>query len=233
MNIEEEIRITDLETLKVISDPLRVRILERIGLASDSGELTTVKQLSEFLDIPQTKLYYHIKLLEKHNLINVAETRVVSGIIEKHYQIRARRIRADLDISKHTNLDHDEGMALTLTSITTMFDNAYNNIKKSFQHRLQETEPGDDETATMLSSQAMLQLSPEQAEDFIAKVNELVNEFADINHPDGLVFGLTIVFNPNYHIDIPKSEGQSLGSADFQNPLNTIDDSNVRIPPQL
>ncbi len=233
MNIEEEILITDLETLKVISDPLRVRILEHIGLASDSGELITVKQLSEFLDIPQTKLYYHIKLLEKHNLIQVAETRVISGIIEKHYQIRARRIRADLDISKNSRLGPNEGMALTLTSISTMFDTAYKNVDLSFQHRLQETDTADDETATMLFSQAMMQLSPEQAEDFIDQVNELIRTYAEINHPDGLVFGLTIVFNPNYHIDIPKSEGQSLGSVNFQNPLNHIENSIVRIPPQL
>lgn len=233
MKIEEEIRITDLETLKVISDPLRVQILEHIGLASESGGLTTVKQLSEFLDIPQTKLYYHIKLLEKHNLIQVAETRVISGIIEKHYQIRARRIRADLDISKNSRLDPNEGMALTLTSISTMLDTAYKNIDLSFQYRLQETDDDQDEMTTMLFSQAMMQLSPEQAQDFINQVNKLISRYTEINHPDGSVFGLTIVFNPNYHIDIPKSEGQSLGSANFQNPLNPIDDSSVRIPPQL
>ena len=83
MSVEEEIRISDLETLKVISDPLRVQILENIGLASDAGKSTSVKQLSEDLDIPQSKLYYHIKLLEKHDLVYVADTRVISGIIEK------------------------------------------------------------------------------------------------------------------------------------------------------
>ena len=233
MNIEEEIQITDLETLKVISDPLRVQILERIGLASDAGNLTTVKQLSEDLELPPTKLYYHIKLLEKHDLIRVAETRVVSGIIEKHYQIRAKRIRADLDISKHANIDRSEGMALTLSSIATMFDSVYKNIEKSFQYRLQEGEPEDDETAMMLSSQAMMQLSPAQAEAFIDKVNALIAEYADINHPGGLAFGLTIVFNPNYHISIPRVDQETSNAANFQESLVDMENTGIPIPPQL
>jgi len=229
MKVEEEIRISDLETLKVISDPLRVQILEHIGLASEAGKLTTVKQLSEDLYIPPTKLYYHINLLEKHNLIQVAETRVVSGIIEKHYQIRARRIRADLDLSKNAEINRDEGMAITLSSIATMFDTAYKNLEQSFQHRLQETSSTDDEKVAMLSSQSMLQLSPQQAADFIDKVNELVNEYADINHPDGLHFCLTIVFNPNYHIETKKTNFDP-GSL---RQLPTIDKKESHLPPQL
>ncbi len=233
MDLKDEIRITDLETLKVISDPLRVQILEHIGLASDSGGLTTVKQLSEALDIPSTKLYYHINLLEKHNLIWVAETRVVSGILEKHYQVRARKIRADIDISQNTNIDRDQGMALALSSIATMLDTAYKNVEKSFHQRLEETQNGNHESVAMLTSQAMLQLSSEEAEDLIAKVNELVSEFAEINNPDGLAFGLTILFNPNYHIAIPASQGQSIRSRNFQDEFNKIENFNAHIPPQL
>jgi DNA-binding transcriptional ArsR family regulator len=233
MNIQEEIRISDLETLKVIGDPLRMQILERIGLTSDSGELTTVKQLSEDLQLPPTKLYYHIKLLEKHDLIQVAETRLISGIIEKHYQIRARRIRVDLDISQNSELDRNQGMTLTLSSISHMFASAYKNLEHSLQHRMQESDPEDKKTASMLSTQSMMQLSLEQAEDLIAKINELIDAYSGINHLDGLIFGLTILFNPNYHLNLQNREGQSFGSTDFKNPLNVLDDSSVRIPPQL
>ena len=233
MEIKEEIHITDLETLKVISDPLRVQILERIGLASDAGRSTTVKQLSEDLDIPPTKLYYHIKLLERHELILVAETRVVSGIIEKHYQVRARRIRVDLNISKNTEMDRDEGLALTLSSIATMFDTAYKNLEASFQHHLQEADSEDEQTTTMLSFQAMLQLSLGQAAQFVDQLNELIDQYAQIHHPDGLVFGLTIVFNPNYHITTTGAEESAVGMANYQNPLLDMDKKGVHIPPQL
>ena len=229
MHIEEEFHITDLETLKVISDPLRVQILERIGLASDAGQLITVKQLAEELDRPPTKLYYHINLLEKHELIRVAETQVVSGIIEKHYQIRAKKLRADLDISKNTALDRDEGMALALSSIQTMFDTAYQNLEDSFQARLKAADDGESDPVGMLSSQATMQLSPEEARAFIEEVNALISKYADINNPGGLPFGLALVFNPNYHLKTAR-ETPKPGRL---NQIPSIDNKDPHIPPQL
>jgi DNA-binding transcriptional ArsR family regulator len=230
--IEEEVCITDLETLKVISDPLRVQILEHVGLASDSGELITVKQLSEDLDIPQTKLYYHVKLLEAHDLIRVVETRVVSGIIEKHYQIRARRIRVDLDISKNTELDRDEGVTLSLNSISTMLNTAYKNIEKSFQHRLSSDDLIDDQTIPMLSTQAIMQLSPERAKLLIQRLDDLIAEFSKVDQPGGLPYSLTVLFNPNYHL-ATHQRGRTTHPRDLQGALLGKDTTSDRIPPQL
>ena len=95
---EEEVVIEDLETLKVLSDPLRMQIIELMGHTP-----RTVKQIAKQLDMTPNKLYYHIKLLEDHGLIRVVETRLVSGIVEKHYQTTAKEITvADglLSISK-------------------------------------------------------------------------------------------------------------------------------------
>ncbi len=202
MNIDQEFTITELETLKVISDPLRVQILELIGMACDSGKLTTVKQLAESLDRPPTKLYYHVNLLEKHDLIRVAETKVVSGIIEKHYQIRAKRIKADLNVAGAGEISRDEKMELALNSVSTMFDNAYQNIEKSFKFRL-ENSPDDlpeSEKAPFHHGQSMLQLSPAQGKDLVAELETLIQKYAEINNPDGITFGLTLAFNPNYHL---------------------------------
>jgi len=230
MKIAEEIRISDLETLKVISAPLRVQILERIGLASEAGDLTTVKQLSEDLEIPPTKLYYHINLLEKHGLIQIAETKVVSGIIEKYYQIGAKRIRADLDISKNTTIDRNEGLALTLSSLKNMFDKTYTDVEKSLQYRMQESDDGEQqETGKMFSTQAMLHLSLDEAQTFIDEISEIIDKYGDIKNPNGLTFGLTLVFNPNYHLKRERMDPEpvSLGQ------ISAIDDKPPRIPPQL
>src|SRR5215208_994364 len=77
--------ITSLEALKVFSDPLRQQIIEAL---LDGAK--TVKQVAAELDLAPTKLYYHVNLLEEHGLIQVTETRIVSGIIEKHYMASAR-----------------------------------------------------------------------------------------------------------------------------------------------
>ncbi len=86
------ITISDLETLKVISDPLRLKIFRKIGNFNLAGEYCTVKQISDELGLPAARLYYHIKLLESHGLLEVAETHVVSGIVEKRYRVPAIRI---------------------------------------------------------------------------------------------------------------------------------------------
>src|SRR5690242_5492835 len=80
----ESIVVTNLETLKVVSDGLRSRIVDLLR-----AEPQTVKQLAATLNLPPKKLYYHINLLEQHELIRVIGTRIVSGIIEKTYRATA------------------------------------------------------------------------------------------------------------------------------------------------
>ncbi|MFQ3568342.1 MAG: winged helix-turn-helix domain-containing protein [Aggregatilineales bacterium] len=84
-DIEAEFVITSLETLKVFSDPLRQQIIETL---LDGPR--TVKQIAAELNISPNKLYYHVNLLEAHSLIQVTDTRIVSGIIEKQYRASAR-----------------------------------------------------------------------------------------------------------------------------------------------
>ncbi|MET8697578.1 helix-turn-helix domain-containing protein [Kitasatospora sp. NPDC004723] len=80
----KERRVEDAATLKALADPLRLAILDVLMAAGDSGPLTA-KEIAAALDEPQTKLYRHIKQLEKVGLIGVAGTRLVSGIVESRY----------------------------------------------------------------------------------------------------------------------------------------------------
>jgi len=79
--------VSDAETLRVMSDPVRIAILRR--LMADVGQgvrVMSAKELANELGEPQTKLYRHLKQLEEAHLIEVAETRVVSGINEQRYR---------------------------------------------------------------------------------------------------------------------------------------------------
>lgn len=106
---EREGRITDLEALKVLSDPFRQRVLTSLA-----DQPATVKQTAERLGVPPHKLYYHVKLLEQHGLIRVVETRVVQGIIEKHFQATARRFSVDPELLAPGN---NGGAASTLDTL--------------------------------------------------------------------------------------------------------------------
>src|SRR5215472_3478772 len=87
---EDFCMISDLETLKVVTDPLRLNLVNLLR-----GEPRTAKELAKILHLSQTKLYYHIGLLEQHGLIRVVGTRLVSGILEKQYQATAYKLSVD------------------------------------------------------------------------------------------------------------------------------------------
>ncbi len=67
--------------LKALADPLRLRM----GLLM-LEEGRTVKELAAILGVPPTRLYYHVRILERHGLIEVVERRMVSGIEERRYK---------------------------------------------------------------------------------------------------------------------------------------------------
>src|SRR5918995_7385708 len=84
--------IDDLDTLRLLTQPVRLKIVE--ALRSATGPLS-VKELAAELGTTQTKLYYHVNLLEGADLIRVAATRLVSGIVEKRYVAASYRIGVD------------------------------------------------------------------------------------------------------------------------------------------
>lgn len=77
--------IEDLATLRLLSDPLRLRLIEELGVAP-----TTVKALARAMDMKPNRLYYHVNLLEEHGLVKVTQTRIVSGIVERTYALVAK-----------------------------------------------------------------------------------------------------------------------------------------------
>ena len=86
-----ELTIHDLQTLKVYFDPMRSRIMQELAHTP-----RTVHQIAEALGVPFTRLYYHIKKMEKHNLIRVVDVVQLAGAIEeKYYQVSARQFSID------------------------------------------------------------------------------------------------------------------------------------------
>ena len=72
--------ITDIEKLKVISDPLRISILTTLG-----SEKKNSRQLAKLLKINRTKIHYHLNILEENHFIEVVDTDSINGIIQKYY----------------------------------------------------------------------------------------------------------------------------------------------------
>jgi DNA-binding transcriptional ArsR family regulator len=89
--ILEERRVADVETLRLLADPLRLAILGAFP-PGRARRAMSVKEIAERIDEGQTKLYRHVKKLEEAGLLRVAETRLVSGIVEKRYLPAQKRL---------------------------------------------------------------------------------------------------------------------------------------------
>src|SRR5438552_8039443 len=82
--------IRDLATVKAIAHPLRFRILGRLA---DGPH--TVKEVAAGLGRPPDRLYYHVRILEQHGVVEVADERLVSGIVERRYRLTGAELSLD------------------------------------------------------------------------------------------------------------------------------------------
>jgi DNA-binding transcriptional ArsR family regulator len=184
-----EMTITDPETLKVIADSLRLQILKQLK------QPKTVKEVGDSLEIPPTKLYYHFSQLEKHKLIRVVSTKLVSGIVEKHYQVTARRYKVDDQLLSPPEdaAEHIEGL------LGAIFDDTKNEIRKSVELGLMPL--GIDtpcEKGTIV--RAVMYPTGQQLTDFCNRLRPILEECEgwSESEPDESqqAFGLVLAFYP-------------------------------------
>lgn len=114
--------LTDLEQVKVIADPLRVRILEAF-----CEKACTTKQVAERLGEKPTRLYHHVDALERAGLIRLVETKPVRGTVEKYYAGIARRFKADPAVFRPGDPEGREALGETLR---TVFDVAGDELQE-------------------------------------------------------------------------------------------------------
>ncbi|MFJ9693410.1 ArsR/SmtB family transcription factor [Kitasatospora sp. NPDC101183] len=166
--------VTDVAVLKALADPLRLAILDALRRA-DGGPLT-VKELAAALGEPQTKLYRHIKQLEKAGLILVAGTRLVSGIVESRYSLAQRSIRLASDVFSEDSPARGDAYDAMLAGMDRVRDEFRARIAEG---RLDFSRPRDGSEGTpALFADVPLRLSPER---LIRLRNQLGDIFDELN----------------------------------------------------
>lgn len=168
--ISEKLTITDLETLKVVADPLRLQILESFG-----DKPRTVKQVAKAMGLTPNKLYYHVNMLEERGLLRVVETRVVSGIIEKIYQITAHSISVDKALLTVSENRH-ENLALMVDSL---FDNTRDKLMSSARAGILQLDEDADKPNRLYFSSWNLKLTDAQATALVDELADLLEKYVD------------------------------------------------------
>jgi DNA-binding transcriptional ArsR family regulator len=196
--------IKDLETLRVIADPLRAQILELLVHRPQ-----TVKYVAEKLGLAPGKLYYHFSLLEKHGLIEVIETRMVSNMVEKLYRSVAAKMDVDPALLQFATSSGKDNIHTLLTSI---LDATREDLIRSMDARAAALERGaDPEPREIVINRLTARLTKDQYQEFKSQVFELLHKFdqSNLDSPEAEnlpTYSLMVALYPSYFFDEEKGE---------------------------
>ncbi|HEY1644486.1 MAG TPA: helix-turn-helix domain-containing protein [Streptosporangiaceae bacterium] len=192
--------ISDVETLRVLADPLRLAILSALMDDGPEFRVMSVKELAEELGEPQTKLYRHIKQLEAAGLIRVAASRLVSGIVEQRYQASQRDISLGPEL-----LSSREAVEESLAFVTV----ALNRYRDQFfaAHRANVLAPpgspaGQPDRKPILNM-TEVRVPAAKAAEIHARLRAIIEEAHAAEDPDGVPVSVLVGFL----IPVPGQDG--------------------------
>lgn len=163
--------ITSLEQLRAISDLLRVRIMDNL-----KEKPLTVTQLAELLGMAPAKVHYHVRELEKVQLLKLVETREKGGILEKYYQAVARNI--NVSKSLFSSVSQDEAVE----GISQLLNQARDGYLAAFQRSMQSTQEPGAELAFVLTH---LYMTTDEMRQLLKRINELYETYEKLRGIEG------------------------------------------------
>lgn len=188
--------VKDLETLKILADPLRNQIMEILA----PGRLT-INQMAEKLGLASSKLYYHINLLEKHGLIQEVDRIVKANIIEKVYWISAYECKMDHDLC---NFSTPEGRESVITTMLTPLDSTREDILRSLQARAAALDQGAEEhPRQVVIYREVRSMSDRAADRFAGRIKAVLEDFENFESDEEVddlhMRAMTVAFYPSFY----------------------------------
>lgn len=167
---EPEMLIHDIEALKVYFDPVRLRLLHEMSDAPRS-----VHELAAATDMPFTRLYYHIRLLEKHGFIRVVDTQPGAGAIEeKYYQVSAYLFVVDRSLMTTGTPRGEAGFSAVQEVI---FEETRRDIRRSLDTGLIDQKMMPPDPRSLMARRGIFRLEPDDAREFYERLTALKVEF--------------------------------------------------------
>jgi DNA-binding transcriptional ArsR family regulator len=190
--------VEDLETLKILADPMRNQILEILA----PGKLT-INQMAKKLGLSPSKLYYHINLLEKYGLIKEVDSIVKANIIEKVYWVSAYECKMDHNLC---NFSTPEGQESVMTVMVTPIDSTREDMMRSLEARATALNQGAKEhPRDVVIYRELRKMSDQAADEFTKRIKEVLDDFEDYEeHGDSEdihVRALTVAFYPSFYYE--------------------------------
>lgn len=111
-------------------------------------------------------------------MITLVDTRIVSGIIEKHYQASARSYRLQRGLLSPGSEEPGQSLDLTLSSL---FTDSRNDLMQSIRDGVIKLDEEATDAERLIFTQFRLLLNPEQIHEFTQRLRGLMKEYQDVS----------------------------------------------------
>jgi DNA-binding transcriptional ArsR family regulator len=196
--MKETSTIKNLEQIKVLAHPLRMRLLEAF-----SHTPVTTKQVAQQLGEQPTKLYHHVNALERVGLIKLVKTLKKRGTTEKYYQTIADHFIVDRNlfgVSPRSRAAMNRVQVMT----TQILENAVSEIRQSLAERLDDPQR---EKGQFILSNTHIRATPDQIVELNKKINRLIKETGKMKRKKGSAkYGVTLALYKTGRKDKKKKE---------------------------
>lgn len=159
--------IEDLEQLRLLSDPLKLSLIQAFGEAEG-----TVASAAEKLGEPQTKLYRHVDALLDAGLIEVTRERPKRGTVERWFRTVARRFTVAEGLLAGDRPEDE------FDSVRDLLRSAESEILRALREH--------DETVPPTVARLRAKVTPEQLETLRGRLSAWLDELESENaHGEG------------------------------------------------
>ena len=180
--MKETYKIKDLEQVRLLSDPLKLRLLQAFA-----EKARTTKQVAAELGESVTKLYRHVDALHDAGLLVITAEKQKRGTIERTFRAVAERFEADRSL--FGDEAGEEGIRTAREMLRAVEIEILNAIATSDEE--------DDREAILLRFRC--KASPERIEEMrasLAEWCESVHKDDDYSAEDAEEYGALIAFYP-------------------------------------
>jgi DNA-binding transcriptional ArsR family regulator len=176
--------IRDVRVLEILNNPLRLRILYQLMEPRSAAEVALA------LEVPVTRLYYHLNLLLEVGVIEVVETRKKGAMTLRLYRTVATRFEPVPALIENT-VDKDR---LLRAAVGAVLDGARIDAMAGLTGIFAGGSPSDDPRGTL--GRSVVPMTEKAAREFVARLDALVDEMTGMEAEDGEEYAFSFVFFP-------------------------------------
>lgn len=168
--------VSTVEQLKALLDRKRLTILRMIA-----SEPMTVKQIADKLGLVPASVHYHVKVLERAQLVQLVETRERLGILEKYYVAVAQDFAVDPALGHY-----DQAPCYVLDALISDMRIASAALAVS-----------PDKSRIISAQLSAVKMSRDRAQIFAKRLEALIAEFrASGEHDASTVYSMALAIYP-------------------------------------